>query len=80
MTVGTGWPWRSRRWGVPIRHRHLEPYLADAVRRYEVGPGCRVSQTFELTFDPSVFDLFVAWSGATAVVPRPDEVRTRRRS
>jgi amino acid adenylation domain-containing protein len=61
--------------GVPIHHRHLADYLDHSVERYEVAPGCRVSQTFDLTFDPSVYDMFVAWSGgATLVVPQRDEV------
>jgi amino acid adenylation domain-containing protein len=39
--------------------------------RYRLGPGDRVSQVFELTFDLSVFDMFMTWSaGATlCVVP-----------
>jgi amino acid adenylation domain-containing protein len=61
--------------GLPIRHRHLDAYLAHCVARYEVAPGSRLSQTFDLTFDPSVFDMFVAWSGgATLVVPQGDEI------
>ncbi|MEU6073665.1 amino acid adenylation domain-containing protein [Micromonospora sp. NPDC047074] len=56
--------------GVPIRHRNVTSYLDHVVPRYEVGVGSRLSQTFDLTFDPSVFDMFVAWStGATLVVP-----------
>ena len=56
--------------GVPIRHRHAAPYVARNIARYQVGPGCRMSHTFDLTFDPSVFDLFVTWGGgATLVVP-----------
>jgi amino acid adenylation domain-containing protein len=63
--------------GVPIRHRNVDAYLAYCLDRYRVGPGCRLSQTFDLTFDPSVFDMFVAWGGgATLVVPQPDEVLT----
>ncbi|MFH9421697.1 AMP-binding protein [Streptomyces sp. NPDC017529] len=61
--------------GVPVRHRNVSPYVAYNIARYEAGPGCRMSQTFGLTFDPSVFDLFVAWgSGATVVVPDKDEL------
>lgn len=57
--------------GVPILHRNVGAYLSHAVRRYEVGPGSRLSQSFDLTFDGSVHDLFVAWgSGGTLVVPR----------
>ncbi|GIH96833.1 AMP-binding protein [Planobispora siamensis] len=58
--------------GVPVRHRSVDAYLSHVVPRYELGPGCRLSQTFDLTFDLSVFDMFAAWgSGATLVVPAP---------
>jgi amino acid adenylation domain-containing protein len=56
--------------GVPITHGNLSPYVARNLARFEIGPGCRVSHTFDLTFDPSVFDLFVTWGGgATLVCP-----------
>ncbi|ACZ86435.1 AMP-binding protein [Streptosporangium roseum] len=56
--------------GVPIPHRNLDGYLARHIAWYEAGPGSRFSQTFDLTFDPSVFDMFVAWgSGSALVVP-----------
>ncbi|MGP2436208.1 amino acid adenylation domain-containing protein [Streptomyces sp. JW3] len=61
--------------GLPIRHRNLNDYLAHQIDRCAAGPGCRLSQTFDLTFDPSVFDMFVAWgSGATLVVPRREDL------
>lgn len=61
--------------GLPIRHGNVSPYVAYTIDRYEVGPGCRLSQTFDLTFDPSVFDMFTAWgSGATLVVPQREEL------
>ena len=61
--------------GVPIRHQNLDAFLRYNIARYEVRPGCRLSQTFDLTFDPSVFDMFVAWgSGATLVVPSREEL------
>ncbi|TCO60707.1 amino acid adenylation domain-containing protein [Actinocrispum wychmicini] len=63
--------------GVSIRHRNVRPYIEYCVDRYGAGPGCRFSQTFDLTFDPSVFDMFVSWcSGATLVVPQNDEILT----
>lgn len=66
--------------GVPIRHRQLSEYLAYCTRRYSMAPGCRASQTFELTFDPSVFDMFVTWSGGgTLVVPEREEILTPAR-
>ncbi|WP_030456340.1 amino acid adenylation domain-containing protein [Herbidospora cretacea] len=61
--------------GVPVSHSNVDPYLRFNIARYQVGPGCRLSQAFDLTFDPSVFDLFVAWgSGATLVVPQKAEL------
>ncbi|HWM06557.1 MAG TPA: amino acid adenylation domain-containing protein [Actinophytocola sp.] len=61
--------------GVPIRHRQVFPYLDRQIDRYEVGPGARMSHTFDLTFDPSLYDLFVTWGGgATLVVPQRAEL------
>ncbi|MYS19830.1 AMP-binding enzyme C-terminal domain-containing protein, partial [Streptomyces sp. DvalAA-14] len=63
--------------GVPIRQANISAYLAHVIPRYEVGPGARLSQSFDLTFDVSVFDMFTAWGGgATLVVPDHDEVLT----
>lgn len=56
--------------GVPIGQAAAAAYVRQAVRRAEVKEGARLSQNFRLTFDPSVFDLFGAWStGATLVPP-----------
>ncbi|MEV4443062.1 amino acid adenylation domain-containing protein [Streptomyces sp. NPDC049577] len=56
--------------GVPITHRNVSAYLAHVIGRYGFGPGSRVSQTFDLTFDLSVFDMFATWGGGgTLVVP-----------
>ncbi|MEU1662147.1 AMP-binding protein [Streptomyces sparsogenes] len=61
--------------GVPVSHRNLSPYLAHVIERYAPGPGSRLSHTFDLTFDLSVFDMFAAWgSGATLVVPTRQEL------
>ncbi|WP_329223599.1 AMP-binding protein [Streptomyces sp. NBC_01485] len=63
--------------GVPVRHRNVCAYLAHAVPRYEAGPGARVSQTFALTFDPSVLDMYAAWgSGATLVAATGGDLLT----
>ncbi|RKT89276.1 amino acid adenylation domain-containing protein [Saccharopolyspora antimicrobica] len=57
--------------GVPITHRNLAAYLRQVAPRYGIRPGSRVSGNFELTFDGSVHDLFVAWSqGGALVVPQ----------
>lgn len=56
--------------GVPVLHRNLCAYLEQVAPRYDIAPGSRLSQAFELTFDGSVHDLFVAWAGGgTLVVP-----------
>jgi amino acid adenylation domain-containing protein len=57
--------------GMPILHRNVSAYLSQVIPASQAGPGSRLSQCFELTFDGSVHDLFVAWgSGGTLVVPR----------
>ncbi len=61
--------------GVRIAHRNVDAYLRHVIPRYEAGPGARFSQFFDLTFDPSVYDMFTAWgSGATLVVPTRADV------
>ncbi|MFJ2027226.1 AMP-binding protein [Streptomyces sp. NPDC087897] len=61
--------------GVPLRHRHLDAYLRFHIDRFQVGPGCRVSQNIALTFDPSVLNTFITWGGgATLVVPSRGEL------
>jgi amino acid adenylation domain-containing protein len=51
--------------GVGVSQGNVGAYLAYVRDRYQVGPRDRLSQTFDLTFDLSVHDLFVAWhSGA----------------
>ena len=62
--------------GVPIRNRQLEAYLGVAGALLDVHADDRFSQTFDLTFDLSVHDLFVCWeNGATLVVPSEKELR-----
>ncbi|ADJ45465.1 amino acid adenylation domain-containing protein [Amycolatopsis mediterranei S699] len=61
--------------GVPVRHRNVDAFLAHNVSRFAVEPGCRLSHTFDLTFDLAVFDLFVSWAGgATLVCPGRTEL------
>ncbi|MDQ0582420.1 amino acid adenylation domain-containing protein [Streptomyces rishiriensis] len=66
--------------GVPVLQRNAAAMLDYAVDRYGIGPGSRVSQTFDLTFDPTAWDMFTAWSaGAALVVPaRAELVRPAR--
>jgi non-ribosomal peptide synthetase component F len=62
--------------GVPIQNAQLEAYLKVAGSMVGVRPDDRFSQTFELTFDLSVHDLFLCWeNGATLVVASEKELR-----
>ncbi|WP_329026540.1 AMP-binding protein [Streptomyces sp. NBC_00690] len=47
--------------GVPIRHRNISAYVGAALARHTLGPGDRFSQIYELTFDLSMSELFLAW-------------------
>lgn len=58
--------------GVAVSQGNVSAYLRYTIDRYQVGPKDRLSQTFDLTFDLSVHDLFVSWwSGACLyAIPR----------
>lgn len=61
--------------GVPIRHRQITPLIADFIERFEVDSEARVSHTFDLGSDASIYELFVTWAaGATLVVPQRSEL------
>ncbi len=47
--------------GVMITHRNISHLLRTMVSRYKMDANDRVSQFADLTFDPSVFDVFAAW-------------------
>lgn len=53
--------------GVPVTHGNVVYFLEQMTRRYGIRPGDRLSQTFDQTFDLSVFDLFMAWSSGACV-------------
>jgi len=61
--------------GVAITYGNLEAFFDTNLKRYQFGPGDRLSQTFDQTFDLSIFDLFMAWaSGACVVSMQPIEL------
>jgi amino acid adenylation domain-containing protein len=56
--------------GVMVAHRNAVPYIDAMVERYAVTEHDRFSQTFDLTFDLSVHDMFVCWErGACLCAP-----------
>jgi amino acid adenylation domain-containing protein len=60
--------------GVMVAHRNAVPFMDAMVERYGVDENDRFSQTFDLTFDLSVFDQFVCWQvGACLCVPTANE-------
>ena len=59
--------------GVPITHKSLNTYLSNVEKRCDFGQGLRYSQTFPLTFDLSVHDIFVCWRHNGCLIPIPDE-------
>jgi amino acid adenylation domain-containing protein len=58
--------------GVMVAHRNVTCFVDAMVARYDVREHDRFSQLFDLTFDLSAFDLFVAWErGACVCCPSP---------
>src|SRR5437667_2429018 len=57
-----------------VAHRNVTPFIDVMVDRYGITEEDRFSQTFDLTFDLSVFDMFVAWERG-ACLCCPDERR-----
>lgn len=56
--------------GVMVAHRNVTHFVDAMVERYAVTEHDRFSQTFDLTFDLSAFDMFVAWErGACLCCP-----------
>ncbi len=53
--------------GVLVAHRNVTPLIRGMAERYEIDEHDRCSQTFDLTFDLSVFDMFVAWERGASV-------------
>lgn len=52
--------------GVPVTQSNLAHFFEVNSNRYEIGPGDRLSQTFDQTFDLSIFDIVMSWgTGAT---------------
>ncbi|MFI9273187.1 amino acid adenylation domain-containing protein [Kitasatospora sp. NPDC052896] len=61
--------------GVPITHGNARAFLDVNSARYHLTSEDRLTQTFDQTFDLSVFDLFMAWeSGARVCSMQPIEL------
>ncbi|MGA2321633.1 MAG: amino acid adenylation domain-containing protein [Solirubrobacteraceae bacterium] len=53
--------------GVPVMHANVLHFLDVMIERYGLGREDRFSQTFDQSFDLSVFDLFLAWEAGASV-------------
>jgi non-ribosomal peptide synthetase component F len=56
-----------------VSHSNVISFIDAIVQRYRVSPGDRLSQTFDMTFDLSVFDMFVAWECGACVCCLPQK-------
>lgn len=54
--------------GVPVTHQNVDHYLRTVAARYEFTSRDVFTQTFDLTFDLAMFDLFSAWGCGGTVV------------
>jgi amino acid adenylation domain-containing protein len=53
--------------GVAVTHANTRSFLDAVAQRYDFTHDDRFSQTFDLTFDLSVFDMFAAWENGACV-------------
>jgi amino acid adenylation domain-containing protein len=61
--------------GVMVAQRNVRAFVDYMVDRYEVRPDDRFTQMFDMTFDLSVFDMFVCWErGACLCCPGQKEL------
>lgn len=61
--------------GVMVSHSNVDRFLSVMSERYQLNETDRFSQMFDLVFDLSVFDIFMAWrAGACICCPKADQV------
>ncbi|MFC5747681.1 amino acid adenylation domain-containing protein [Actinomadura rugatobispora] len=60
--------------GVPVRHSNVVAYLRQIRARYGFTCDDVFSQTFDLTFDLAMFDIFAGWGAGGTVVSVPPHV------
>lgn len=58
--------------GVAVTHANVTTYIRSVIERYAPTPNDRFTQLFELTFDPSVQDMFTCWGGGACLYCVPD--------
>lgn len=53
--------------GVPISHANISAYLRAMLPRYDLGTADSVTQVYELTFDLSMFEVWMAWASGSCL-------------
>ncbi len=53
--------------GVAVAQRNVTAFLDYMIERYQITENDRLSQMFDMTFDLSVFDMFIAWERGACV-------------
>jgi amino acid adenylation domain-containing protein len=62
--------------GVVGTHAAVEEYLAAFLGEHAIFAHDRLAQVSDFTFDPTIHDMFVAWSAGAALVVIPDRERS----
>lgn len=60
--------------GVATSHSNVIAYINNVNNIYDFTPEDRFSQSYEITFDPSVHDMFVCWSAGASLYVIPDKL------
>ena len=55
--------------GVMVTHKNTSTFLNLSKKLFEFEKGLRFSHFSDLTFDPSIFDLFVCWMNSGTLIP-----------
>lgn len=60
--------------GIAVSHWNVMSYLEYILGRYDIHENDRITQTFDLTFDLSVHDMFLCWANGACLCPVPEPV------
>ncbi|MDD5195498.1 MAG: amino acid adenylation domain-containing protein, partial [Candidatus Omnitrophica bacterium] len=63
--------------GVMITHRNVTNYIDIMLKRYDISENDRFSQIYDMTFDLSVFDMFIAWERGACICCLSDKERLK---
>ena len=55
--------------GVMVTHENTSQYLKNSLKYFKIKKKLTFGHIAELTFDPSIFDIFICWMNAGTVVP-----------